>query len=778
MRDLTLASSSQSSHDTVVQLKKRLEHALNEQISTRAAAARVSIDRARELPTVFLTQLIKDNQRNDTIKQIKTPTATHTSNADIIVEFHRYYTLLYSSNAIASTPLEAHIDPFPQGLINLLSSPPTPQDVLIPIMRKRRKSPGPDGIPMEVYIFCPVALLLLTKVISHVWRTGLFPDSWLLSFTKMIPKEGKDPAIVGNYRGIALCNTDYKAFAAYPAALIQAHYNFPRNQTGAIRGRSTADAIMRVSNYLQLHDDALPIFIDFEKAYDKVNRQWLKIVLRSVGLPKPLMDAIINIQINSKTRLIINRELSPDINKEGGIGQGDPLSSLLFNLCIQPLLNYLSSHDIFCHGHVDDIITAPSQQLQVDTLLEALRLYEIQTGGKFNGSKTIVISRPDTDLRFPFSVTDIPQRYLGISLSADGHTSPTQESTKSILTTLSAATRLHLSLAGKLSVLQSYTHPIFLYAATLSTVDTTKEITNIENWFLTTASASTPYNPTHTYPSFCSKPKQDHPLSRFCCPSLPLSLKYRQANLLIKISTDPITNRVNLPPTALTNIPLPGDSVYTIITNAWKSLLPNLHFVSKRVTSQDIENARGKFIHILKNPNKNHPILTTKRSPKQQHETITRQNPIPLSKGQLAIVNKFNTNFHDLYPAISSPLLRSQITSFLWTLISRKTWLDKPHTHHCPFCNSEPATTPHIFLMCPSTPNHTPNHTSTLLTPPHSPKKIILPALKLWCIWKVTNTHILDTQTVQPHPHTLYKTFLQSEKDRFLKKNPNFEMRK
>ena len=77
---------------------------------------------------------------------------------------------------------------------------------------------------------------------------------------KLIPKEGKDPKLVGSYQGIALCNTDYKVFAVYPAALVQMFPSiFPPNQMGGIRGRSTYTTILRVSKFLVDNDDTTPI---------------------------------------------------------------------------------------------------------------------------------------------------------------------------------------------------------------------------------------------------------------------------------------------------------------------------------------------------------------------------------------------------------------------------------------------------------------------------------------------------------------------------------------
>ena len=766
MRELTLASSLPPDHPEVSAIQKKLSDALNDERDYLAARARISADAARELPTKFLSRLIHSQSTRDIITSITTDDSQVSDNTSIIQAFHAYYSTLYDSAPITSTPLLKHTLTLSKRIRSTLATPPTPADLLIPIMKKRKKAPGPDGIPMEVYILVPITLLLLTKVIRHVWSTGNTPLSWRTSYTKLIPKEGKDRKNVANYRGIALCNTDYKVFAAYPAAIVQTDPPFPENQTGGVRGRSPYTAIIRVSTHLINSENATPLLVDFEKAYDKVNRDWLQTVLNEAGFPTLLTKAIMDIQRNSVTSLIINGQLSPPIYKRGGIGQGDPFSSLFFDLSIQPLINYLTSQNIFTHGHVDDIITAPNSPTQLSITLEAFNLYERQTGAKVNISKsTIMLRDHDTSSHHIIPSTREPQRYLGFLLHSDGQVGILPDTTQRILMILSSAKNLHLSLAGKQSILVSYTRPIYLFAATTATINNTRDITNIENWFL--SSDPSAYDPTYTYPTHTAPEKMDHPITRLRTTSLPTTLTLRQANLYIKTFYPPQSLR--LPTPALNNIPTPTSTLHDILLNAWKDLLPSLFFVTKRVTSHDIENARGKYRKIQPELNKLHPILTHRTNPKQQYERTKSQSPINLSKGQERIAEKYATQFTSLYKAIKSPTFRSPIQSFLWLLISRKLWLDKPHPHLCPLCLKTKASTTHIFQECQTILNLEITPLISLFTPPHTPETITIPALQLWGIWKIVNALILDhaAKLFEPTKIATHLTsIIQSEEER------------
>lgn len=79
------------------------------------------------------------------------------------------------------------------------------------------------------------------------------------------------------------------------------------------------------------------VALDQEKAYDKILHPYLWAVLERFKFPPQFIRTIKALYQGTKTRILINRELSRPILIIRGVWQGDPLSCLLFNLAIDPL---------------------------------------------------------------------------------------------------------------------------------------------------------------------------------------------------------------------------------------------------------------------------------------------------------------------------------------------------------------------------------------------------------------------------------------------------------
>ena len=72
--------------------------------------------------------------------------------------------------------------------------------------------------------------------------------------------------------------------------------------------------------------------LDYEKAYDRVNWDFLVEVLTSRGFSKTWIDWIINLTRGGSICVRLNDVNGPYFTVGKGLRQGDPLSPLLFNL--------------------------------------------------------------------------------------------------------------------------------------------------------------------------------------------------------------------------------------------------------------------------------------------------------------------------------------------------------------------------------------------------------------------------------------------------------------
>lgn len=77
--------------------------------------------------------------------------------------------------------------------------------------------------------------------------------------------------------------------------------------------------------------------IDFEKAYDMMNWNFLKITLNEFGFPPHLVNLIMNCTTSTILFLKWNGEMLESFKPNRGLRQGDPMSPYLFVLCMEKL---------------------------------------------------------------------------------------------------------------------------------------------------------------------------------------------------------------------------------------------------------------------------------------------------------------------------------------------------------------------------------------------------------------------------------------------------------
>lgn len=87
----------------------------------------------------------------------------------------------------------------------------------------------------------------------------------------------------------------------------------------------------------QKDDEAAFLFLDQEKAFDRVNHNVLFKVLENFGFGENFISWIKIIYSNATTNLNINGFLSDTIPLKSGVRQGCPLSALLYVMVIELL---------------------------------------------------------------------------------------------------------------------------------------------------------------------------------------------------------------------------------------------------------------------------------------------------------------------------------------------------------------------------------------------------------------------------------------------------------
>ena len=89
--------------------------------------------------------------------------------------------------------------------------------------------------------------------------------------------------------------------------------------------------------------DVSALFIDLRKAYDMVRADALYPLLRKMGVAEGLVCLLESRSRQRVSRLRVDGVDGPEVHMVDGVGQGDPLSCILFNLFMEPLLRSLDA---------------------------------------------------------------------------------------------------------------------------------------------------------------------------------------------------------------------------------------------------------------------------------------------------------------------------------------------------------------------------------------------------------------------------------------------------
>jgi hypothetical protein len=207
-------------------------------------------------------------------------------------------------------------------------------------------SPGPDGIPVELYRKAGQPMVaLLAKVLSAMGETNCTPLNFLDGAITSIHK-ADDPTLPSNYRPITVLNTDYRVLAKVLANRCMVHIPrlISREQCAFLKGRNIGDSIMLLQLLphqlaAQRHKGALVAFLDFKKAYDSVNREFLKHVLVAMGVGDGFVRwVMLLLGPDTTARVVLNGFKSDKLRFEAGVRQGCPLAPLLYLFVGEALL--------------------------------------------------------------------------------------------------------------------------------------------------------------------------------------------------------------------------------------------------------------------------------------------------------------------------------------------------------------------------------------------------------------------------------------------------------
>ncbi|SCV72788.1 BQ2448_4325 [Microbotryum intermedium] len=312
-----------------------------------------------------------------------------------------------------------------EAQIDLLQQPITENEVVAAIGTTHPgRSPGPSGVPYELYHTAPEAWAkVLTKAFNAMIERGSLSPKQGQGLVRLIFKRHKknaDRAELSSYRPITLRECDYKLFTkVYVARLNHILPDLlPPQQHGFVKDRRSADAALHLRLLIEElgargseFPEAALLSLDQSSAYDLVEHDWIFAIFDALGAPAAFLRVLRMLYSGDSTsaRYIINGFLTPPLRLTCGLGQGDPASSSVWDIVFQPFLDalhrrnialnlpipalhpYPQSRAITSLAFADDVVVAVAG-LESLNLLDDLALdWRHATNGRLNTDKTVVL---------------------------------------------------------------------------------------------------------------------------------------------------------------------------------------------------------------------------------------------------------------------------------------------------------------------------------------------------------------------------------------------------
>ncbi len=216
---------------------------------------------------------------------------------------------------------------------------------------KNKKAVGIDKIPNEILKNKNIHIVL-KEFFQLCFDCSLIPDTWRQAMIRPIPKDHKkDKRIPLHYRGISLLSTISKLYTSLLNKRIldfeENSQNFADEQNGFRPDRNCADHIFSLTsiirNRINIGKSTLCCFIDYQKAFDYIDRDLLFYKIQLYGINGKIYRAISALYTNTSACVMVNHLNTSWFNTKSGVRQGDSLSPTLFALYINDLIHEIDS---------------------------------------------------------------------------------------------------------------------------------------------------------------------------------------------------------------------------------------------------------------------------------------------------------------------------------------------------------------------------------------------------------------------------------------------------
>ena len=256
---------------------------------------------------------------------------------DKAAKLMEHFTSVYSETACCDRSL-ANIFLMP-GISGLDDIDITKEDIIKSINETSSSaSPGPDGVSIILLQKCSS---ILAGPLMLLWkkslREGTVPENLKFGLVTAIFKSGDrfDPK---NYRPITMSSHISKVFERVLIKALTLYLDklgiFNEGQHGFRSGRSTTSQLLEhIQKIIQILEEDLTadvIYLDFAKAFDKVDHETILRKLRSIGISGNLLKWLGSFLVGRRQAVAVEGYIGERKIVNSGVPQGSVLGPLLF----------------------------------------------------------------------------------------------------------------------------------------------------------------------------------------------------------------------------------------------------------------------------------------------------------------------------------------------------------------------------------------------------------------------------------------------------------------
>ncbi len=305
--------------------------------------------------------------------------------------------------------------------------------------------PGEDGLPLAFFLkYWDLIKVQVCEALQEIVNTGVLPARFGEGMIFLIPKGEGVADEIQKWRPITILNTVYKILAK--AISLRLQPLLPQlihvSQTGFIKERSILDNITTfwelTAQAKKRKENMAVLLLDFEKAYDRVEWEFLHGTLLRFGFEESWIKGVAALYSSATSKVLLAGQKGSSIQLTRSVRQGCPLAPFLFLFFAEAMSCYLNHMSTGLKGIISgmevlDAEFADDTGLYLEGTIEnllkaehALGVFCEAAGAKINWHKTVGLwigdlEPPDwsPDPNFTWLPKGTTVRYLGCQIGID-----------------------------------------------------------------------------------------------------------------------------------------------------------------------------------------------------------------------------------------------------------------------------------------------------------------------------------------------------------------------